>query len=391
MNKTSRTVGVVLRLTVAFGIIAYLLSRKEMDLSHFIAVVGGTLAHWPWLAAGLILFFLCMWAGIFRWRLILNAQGIRLPLKRIFSIFFIGHFFNAFMMGATGGDVVKALYVSEETHHKKTEAISTVIADRIVGMAALFLLAFIMIVVRAPLFISHKATHPFCLLMLILIAATMLALVLIFNQNIFERYPLFRRLEQRFAFGPLIRKLYDSFYLCRTCPALLTQTFLLSIANHLLTVTACWCLGRSLQIPNALLDYLTFFPMILAIASLPITPGGLGVREGAAVTLLSAVGIPNSQALPLSLLSYMALLAWSLFGGAIFLFYSTGGGRAIRAEFREIEDEIHEGGPEDVEEAIPVAATPGLPETHTQLDLFSPAAASQDPGPGPAGPDHAPP
>ena len=108
----------------------------------------------------------------------------------------------------------------------------------------------------------------------------------------------------------------------------------------MLSLVACVCLGRTLQIPNPFLDYLTVFPIILSVASLPLTPGGLGVREGAAVVLLGAAGVASSQALPLSLMVYLATLGWSLFGGVIFLFYSTGGGHALRTEIQDMQHEI---------------------------------------------------
>jgi uncharacterized protein (TIRG00374 family) len=354
MKRVSKAFGVILRLGIAFGIIAYLLSSKKMDLQHLLEVLSGTLRYWPWVAAAMFLFFLCMWAGILRWRLILDAQGIHLPLRRVFSIFFIGHFFNAFMMGSTGGDLIKAVYTAKETHHKKTEAIATVFADRAIGVVALFSLAAVLMIARPNFFLSHKETWHVCSFMLILIAATALGLYLMFSRHIFERVAWLRRLEEKFSFGPVVRRSYDCFYLCRTRPALLSTTLLFSVANHLLTVVGCYCLGRSLQIPNLPLDYLTLFPLIMSIASLPITPGGLGVREGTAVVLLSAAGVPSAQALPLSLFSYFAMVGWSLFGGAIFLFYSGGG--TIRGKIEEIRHEIDEEGAEET--AVPEPAPP---------------------------------
>ena len=43
-------------------------------------------------------------------------------------------FFNAFLLGSTGGDLLKAYYAARETHHKKTEAVVTVFVDRIIGL-----------------------------------------------------------------------------------------------------------------------------------------------------------------------------------------------------------------------------------------------------------------
>jgi glycosyltransferase 2 family protein len=79
--------------------------------------------------------------GITRWQWILHVQGLDVKYSRLFSISFIGLFFNAFMLGSTGGDVIKAWYVAHETHHKKAEAIATVVVDRLIGLLALFVIA----------------------------------------------------------------------------------------------------------------------------------------------------------------------------------------------------------------------------------------------------------
>ena len=82
--------------------------------------------------------------GTIRWQLILQVQGLDLKFSRVVSIFFVGMFFNAFLLGSTGGDVIKAWYVAHETHHKKAEAIITVIVDRLIGLLVLFVIALVM-------------------------------------------------------------------------------------------------------------------------------------------------------------------------------------------------------------------------------------------------------
>ena len=100
-----------------------------------------------WLTAAVICAGLPAVLGIWRWQAILHVQGLEVKFSRLFSISFIGLFFNAFMLGSTGGDVVKAWYVAHETHHKKAEAIATVVVDRLIGLLALFVIALFMMAV----------------------------------------------------------------------------------------------------------------------------------------------------------------------------------------------------------------------------------------------------
>ena len=46
--------------------------------------------------------------GIARWRMVLRVQGLALPFGRAAEISLVAHFFNSFLLGAAGGDVMKA-------------------------------------------------------------------------------------------------------------------------------------------------------------------------------------------------------------------------------------------------------------------------------------------
>ena len=53
--------------------------------------------------------------GVLRWRLVLRVQGLDLPWRRGAEISFVAHFFNSFLLGSTGGDMMKAYYAARET------------------------------------------------------------------------------------------------------------------------------------------------------------------------------------------------------------------------------------------------------------------------------------
>ncbi len=76
-----------------------------------------------------------------RWQMLLRAQNIRIGFWRATELTLIGLFFNNFMPGLTGGDLVKAFYAAKLTSEKKTHAVVTVFLDRIIGMIALGIVA----------------------------------------------------------------------------------------------------------------------------------------------------------------------------------------------------------------------------------------------------------
>ena len=52
---------------------------------------------------------------------------------------------------------------------------------------------------------------------------------------------------------------------------------------------------------------------------------------------MSVLGVSADKAFLVVFLPYLILLAWGLLGGAIFLFYTSGAGRTLREEMRELE------------------------------------------------------
>ncbi|MDO9541053.1 MAG: lysylphosphatidylglycerol synthase transmembrane domain-containing protein [Kiritimatiellia bacterium] len=326
-----------LRLGIGLGIILFLLFK--INLKDMLAVLRESLSQWPWLVLAVALYMVALWIGIGRWKIILDAQGLRMAWSRVFCVSFIGQFFNSFMFGSTGGDLARAYYAAKETHHKKTEAAATVVIDRMVGLVVLNFIAGVMLVARFDFYRQHWSTHLPALFMIGMIAATILAVLVVFNIRFFKGWPIFRFIEHHPTLGPFIRRMLISIYLYRRRTKILLKTAVFSFAIHFLIVVQCYCLGKSLQINISLLDYLTVIPLIISLAALPITPGGLGIREGLAVTMLGAMGVSASQALPLSLMLYFMSVILSLAGGFIFLGYTAGAGHTVHDEIVEIEEE----------------------------------------------------
>lgn len=336
--------------TVArFGLGAVLLFyiARRLDVRELGHILSGSPEHWTWWMVGVLFMFLGLLAGAARWRGILAAQGTRMPTSEVVWVFFIGQFFNAFMLGACGGDVVRAYYASRRSPGKRAEAVSTVFADRAIGLFVMIVFCCALIAIRLPLFLDHKGTRMPGFLMFLFLVASVLAMVALFRRNLFEHWALFRRLEQGTRVGPLIRRAYEALYLYRLRPKVMAMALVYSLLNLVLLTLACAAFGLGLDITIPLKDYFTLFPIISVIAAVPITPGSLGVRESLFVAMFSSVDVDAAHAVLLSLVGYAASLVWSLFGGVLFLGWSAGAGRSVSEEIRQIQSSAETTSDED--------------------------------------------
>ncbi|OGV59568.1 MAG: hypothetical protein A2498_03205 [Lentisphaerae bacterium RIFOXYC12_FULL_60_16] len=328
MKKRLITVAQIL---FGLALIAWLFYNLHQrgDLYKLKAAFGTSLSNPGWIAGALVAMLLCLIICSGRWYLLLRSQGILLEYRRVLMLYFIGHFFNSFMPGATSGDVLKAYYVTRHTPGRRTEAVSTVFIDRIIGLIALVGLTVVIMIVRIRFFLQFPETRLALAFNAILFAGTVTGILVVFNQRLFERLSVFRILEQKAGVAEAIRRIYQAFRVAFRTPGVLFQTTVLSLMNHLCFIGVSWCIGRSLELSPSFLGYLTVFPVINAVSSIPVTPGGLGTRETMAVFMLGTLGVNAAHAISLSLLLYAITLIMSLVGGLVYIAYSIIEGRII--------------------------------------------------------------
>ncbi len=276
-------------------------------------------AHPGWIAAALGLTFAALFAGVVRWHVLLRAMGLPTPFARTFRGFFIGQFFNAFLFGACGGDLARAVFAAHDHAEKRAEAVTSVFLDRAIGLVVTLVFGCALLLARIREFARYEEARPALVLMALFLCGTLAFLVLFFFRNLFERIPALKRLEHRGRAGLLLRRAYDAVFLFRRNARHLLGPAILSVANLLLLAAAALALARALDLSLAIRDLLAVFPVVTVMAAIPLTPGGFGIREGLFVQLLRPFGIPPGAALSLSLLGYLAATVWSLFGGLLFL------------------------------------------------------------------------
>ena len=298
------------------------------------------------LAASLALMGATLAIGVTRWRMVLNVHGLGLPFSRAGEISLVAHFFNTFLLGTAGGDVMKAYYAARETHHKKTEAVVTVFVDRIVGLWSMLLFAAIMIFPNFHLFersglrrallrlFAEPAAgvrelfaiiwnEPFVFaaaLLFILTIAGSGFMFLAFRGGVSRKWSGARTWLRRLPKADYIERSLDS---CREFGrqrGFLTRTVLLSMALNFVCVLQFWVLARGLGMNVSLLALCLIVPTVICVAALPITPSGLGLRENAVVQLLAApaLGADPTDALSLSLLAWAGSAFWGLVGGVVY-------------------------------------------------------------------------
>jgi uncharacterized protein (TIRG00374 family) len=259
--------------------------------------------------------------GILRWRTVLRVHGLDLSWGRATEISLVAHFFNSFLLGSTGGDLMKAYYAARETHHKKTEAVVTVFVDRLIGLWAMLLFACLMMLPNASLLFAHAKLRSVSLLILLMAIGCTAMVVLAFWGGVSRRWAGARERLRRLPKGAWLERSLDS---CREFGRnrlFLWRALLISMLLNAFCVLQVMALAWGLHLKIPPLALFVIVPIVICISALPITPSGLGVRENLFVMMLAtpSIGVPETSALSLSLLTLAGSLIWSLVGGVVYV------------------------------------------------------------------------
>jgi uncharacterized membrane protein YbhN (UPF0104 family) len=267
----------------------------------------------------------------YRWHKLLKALEIHIDYHRCFVLNMIGAFYGTFIPGAIGGDLFKAIYVARLTPHR-TRVVVSIIADRLIGLFALVLLAGAMSGVGL-LFLDYNdpARRLFarCAAGSLLICTATAAGLLVFYTPLLRRYSGLEWLIRRFPMQRRVRHAIEILEMLRRCPRVVLWAIAVSLPIHAIVIVSANLVGMAFDLPLQGLYYWLFIPLLALASSIPIAPQGIGVVELCAILLTRHQGCTVSQAFALIMSMRIIGTLWCLLGG---LYVIRGGIRQTNAQ-----------------------------------------------------------
>src|SRR5215510_8484953 len=149
-------------------------------------------AQYRWVAMGILAYLIVEVAAAFRWHVLLKVQRIHLSLPRLSGLFLIGMFYNQFLPGGTGGDIMKSYLLLKETPGKATGALLAVVFDRVVGLVAIISITGLLIALRFEWLTQLPQTRVLVTILLAVLGSAVLLLLTSFvvsGLNIAHKLP----------------------------------------------------------------------------------------------------------------------------------------------------------------------------------------------------------
>ena len=267
---------------------------------------------------------------------------------------FIGYVFNLVIPGAVGGDFIKAAYLVR-MHIKKTQAVASMVIDRIIGLLGLFVLAAI---AGGVAWNSVQSADVRKLIVAAWIATGLafMVLVLIFTQALTRLFPGLGGSGHGRLAGIMIElKEMSSTYRRRLDIVFLG--LVLSVLGHTLNVIAFYLIGKMLfpdTMVTTLAQHFLMVPLTLFTMVVPMPFGALGVSEGVGDQIGKLVGHPGGA---LAMLGFRVLMyACGLISACVYL-ANLREVRSLTVEAHHLEEELEEG---ELDKPEPVDGAPVL-------------------------------
>jgi uncharacterized membrane protein YbhN (UPF0104 family) len=294
---------------VTVGALALIFHRLRL---HVLLEAFRTI-HWVWFAAAIVLYGLLFLPAALRWHLVLKLTGNAVSPGVTSRLTLIGHFFYTVLFGSVGGDSAKAVLYSKWYRFPLAQILATAPLDRLLGflgMAVFTMAAFGIAALSGGLKAVGKITVikpglPWLAAILLIIPAVWLWKRRVGRDSLLSKFvSAFRSGAHSLAMAPRVTAIGA------TCGFLVQASLCGVIALNLVALD---------HAPIPWVRLLWTLPVIVAISCAPISIGGIGTRDGAALFLLGLYGIPESIAIATSLLTLAAISFWAIVGGLLFL------------------------------------------------------------------------
>jgi uncharacterized protein (TIRG00374 family) len=310
---------------VSVALLVWIFWEEDFRMRTWQVLTSG---HLGWLTAGFLVAGVGNFLGAVRWGIFLRMLRIPLTPWEVFRLSFVGLFFNNLLIGAVGGDAIKVIWLVAKGH-QRTAALLSVIMDRMSGFGALILCSLVFMLWRLDWLMQSPVVAGLmkAVFLYLFAAAGLMAFSFIMSVR-----GLTDRLPAGFPGRKWIIEFTEAYFRFVSSWRQTLLASLLSVVMLLAYFLTFYCSARAFGLEVSMGEFFAFMPAVDIISALPISLGGLGIREQLFATILGELwNAPAAQAVSISLGGASLGLLWGLFGLTLLPGYHQATAREVRA------------------------------------------------------------
>lgn len=301
---------ILLRIGISIILLVFLF--KQIDEKSLLAVIKNADIGLLLLAA--VIYFSAYVFCLFRWEMLLKGAKIYLPLKRVIISFAGGIFFNLFLPSTIGGDFVRSIDLATHTKRPR-EVVATVLLDRLSGYVGLVIVALLALLFGWKL-VEDKSV---LLSVAIITGILVVTLLVLFNRFLYSKINQILHSPTAGRIREAIKNLHQEIHIFRHHKKIILNNLILSVLIQVVSPVTFYIIALSLGIKIDITYFFVYLPIIGAITLLPISIGGLGLRDATTVFFFSKAGVSKDLAFAMSLINFSFILVYASIGGLIYV------------------------------------------------------------------------
>ena len=295
------------------GLLGIVILANIVDISQVSGALTDARIIYLFPAWGLML--LSTGVKTLRWQVLLNQNGVVVSFRRLLGTYLIGAFYSQFLPGSSaGGDAMRMAESSIDTG-RTIDSVASVLVERAIGLISIVGTASLILLIVEPEGIP--LVFEIIIYTLALLGTSAL-LVLRFGMFIGSITAILDRLGMQ-GVSKNLHALSDALRGELGDIRILLVMVVLSLLANGLSMTAFYLALMAITDPVPYLAFISLVALIVTIEVIPLTPGSLGIREGAYVFFLGYLAIAEPTALSIGLLIRLITWTQALIGGMILM------------------------------------------------------------------------
>lgn len=331
------------------GLVALIIHHLLADGKIAAIVEEGLRISALWIAMAFVVKGTGMGCTIWRWKVLLEGQGFKIPLRHLVESFLIGRFIGSFAPGTSGLDGYRAYDISRYTG-KVARSLAVIFVEKLIGFFVLGTLLLVAVPVGLGLFDrSNVNTTALVMMALVFLGMMLASMVVLFKPGLI-RWIAARFIPRTSPLRKKVDKAVKAVTAYENRKLYLVKALAIGFGVHLCTIGMYLCTSRALfqEVPSS--DLFVTSALMIGATVLPLSIAGIGMREGVFVFFL------GPMAAIYAFTGYLVGEIISLFGGPVWLARRSDYYEVIEAQRDAINREV-----EDDEDEVEVETAGAVP------------------------------
>ncbi len=300
------------KFTFSIGLVALIIHHLLADGKIGAIMEEGIQLSVIWIVLAFVVKGTGMWCTIWRWKVLLEGQGFRIPLKHLVESFLIGRFIGSFAPGTSGLDGYRAYDIARYTG-KVARSLAVIFVEKLIGFFVLGSLLLMAIPVGRSLFANKQVNTTSLVMMGLFFVGMMTVSILVLFKPGLIRWMADKFIPRSSPIRKKVDKAVRAVAAYEKRKLYLVKALAIGFGVHVCTIGMYFCTSRAILEIVPAQDLFATGALMIGATVLPLSIAGIGMREGVFVFFLGPI------AAIYAFIGYLVGEIISLFGGPVWL------------------------------------------------------------------------